>query len=451
MRRTSRSRSSSGRPALQRILYPFQQFLQLETSSGVLLLICTAIALVWANSSYGDLYRQILDTPITVGVGKWLSRQSVLFWINDGLMAVFFFVVGLEIKREVIGGELADKKKAALPIIAAFGGMVAPACIYASLNWGTADIHGWGVPVATDIAFAIGVLTILGARAPIALKVFLTALAIADDIGAVVVIALFYGHGFVPAALALGLGVLALSWVLGRMGLRSPMAFALLGIGVWAAFLQSGVHATVAGVLLALTVPATTELDGDQFRARVEAAMDDFAQLPRDGVPTLAAEQQAAISALESACESVQTPLQRLERMLHPWVSYAIMPVFALANAGVHIAGIGKLEHIGVPLGVILGLVIGKPLGITTASWLAVRFRLAEKPSDVTWRQMLGAGVLGGIGFTMALFIAGLSYRHPATLAVAKASILIASLVAGVIGYALLRWCSIHCRKPTAH
>jgi NhaA family Na+:H+ antiporter len=427
------------RPPLQRLLYPFQQFLQIEASSGIVLLICTATALIWANSGFGDAYRRILDTRLTFGLDDHVIDRSLLFWINDGLMAVFFFVVGLEIKRELIAGELAEKRKAALPVVAALGGMAVPALIYATFNWGTRDIRGWGVPMATDIAFAIGVLALVGSRVPSALKVFLTALAIVDDIGAVAVIALFYGHSIVLPALGLGAALLAVSFAAGRGGIRSPIVYALLGFAAWAAFLRSGIHATIAGVLLAMTIPASTKLDAAGFRARLQKALADFGELADNSGSALAAEQQAAIAVLESACEEVQTPLQRLERTLHPWVSYGIMPLFAMANAGVEVSDMGLIERAQVPLGIMLGLVIGKPVGITVFSWLAVRLGFAERPSDVSWTQLLGAGMLGGIGFTMALFIAGLAFSSPTTLAAAKGAILGASLLAGVVGYVFLR------------
>lgn len=427
---------------LLKLLYPFQRFFQIQAASGLILLACTVIALVWANSPFGDVYRALLNTELTVQLGSQGLTKPVLIWINDGLMAVFFFVVGLEIKREIIGGELADRRRRNLPIAGALGGMVVPALIYVLFNYRTPDIHGWGVPMATDIAFAIGVMALLGARAPSSLKVFLTALAIVDDIGAVIVIALFYGHSVVWSALGVGIVLLLLSAYLGWIGMRTPIGFAVIGVAVWLAFLKSGIHSTVAGVLLALTIPVYQKLDVHSFRQRVQNALNNFPTERREDSPTLDAEQQAAIAELERACEEVQNPLQRMEHILHPWVSFGIMPLFALANAGVHIAGIGHVEHMGVPLGVSLGLLIGKPLGIAGFTWLATRWDLAEKPAEVSWRQIAGAGFLGGIGFTMALFIASLAFADPDTLAVAKLAILGGSLVAGFTGYYLLRYCS---------
>ncbi|MCX6360110.1 MAG: Na+/H+ antiporter NhaA [Armatimonadetes bacterium] len=423
---------------LRRILQPFQQFVRIEAFSGIVLLAATLAALVWANSPAAGLYHQVLDLEVVAGAGSLRLAKPLHLWVNDGLMAVFFFLVGLEIKREVIAGELATPRKAALPVAAALGGMVVPALIYASCNAGTAEARGWGVPMATDIAFALGVLTLAGPRVPFALKVFLTALAIVDDIGAVAVIALFYSHGISLPVLLAGVGLLGLSLGANRAGVRSPLAYTLIGIAAWLAFLQSGVHATVAGVLLAFTVPAATRIDRNDFRDRVAESLAELGCGGSAG-PGLDTQEQAAVYALERACEEVQTPLQRMQHALHPWVSYGIMPLFALANAGVSFAGLSASGHVGVPLGVILGLMLGKPIGITLFSWLAVRLKVAELPGDVTWRQLHAAGWLGGIGFTMAVFIAGLAFADAALLATAKVAILCASTLAGVVGYTLVR------------
>lgn len=427
---------------LRRLLQPFQNFIRIEASSGILLLVCTVIALAWANSPFGDAYRRILDTRLIIGAGDFVLAKPLLLWVNDGLMAVFFFVVGLEIKREIVAGELASARKAALPVAAALGGMVAPALIYASLNAGRPAIHGWGVPMATDIAFALGILTLIGPRVPVSLKVFLTALAIVDDIGAVAVIALFYSHGIAFPVLLAGVALLAFSVFANKQGIRSPLVYALIGSAVWVAFLKSGIHATVAGVLFALTIPASVRIDAEDFRTRVSDSLRDFGAAPSGATPILDPTREAVIYDLERACEDVQTPLQRMEHALHPWVSYAIMPIFALANAGVNLGGIHSVGYLGTPLGIVLGLVIGKPLGITLFSWAAVALRIAEKPAEVTWRQLNGAGWLGGIGFTMALFIAGLAFSDADTLAIAKVSILVASTIAGVVGFLMVRSCS---------
>jgi NhaA family Na+:H+ antiporter len=412
------------------------------------LLLCTVVALVWANSSWANTYFNLWQTRITVGFGTAVLAKPLLLWINDGLMAVFFFVVGLEIKREILVGELASPRQAALPIAAALGGMLVPAALYFIINAGTESAAGWGIPMATDIAFALGVLALLGNRVPLALKVFLTALAIVDDIGAVLVIALFYTAEISLTSLLIGAVFLVCLVIANLAGARHPLIYALLGIGLWLAFLKSGVHATVAGVLLAMTIPSKAPINTDEFLSRSRAMLDDFERTGESGDSVMTnAARQAALHTLERTCEQVATPMQRLEHALHSWVSFAIMPVFALANAGVSISGefLATLTS-RVSLGVALGLIIGKQVGILLFSWLAVRSRLAVLPHTVTWRQIYGAGWLGGIGFTMSLFIAGLAFVDASLLSAAKVGILTASTIAGIIGWLLLR----HTRQPRA-
>ena len=406
-----------------------------------MLLTATAVALVWANSPWASRYDALWHTTLTVGAGDVGLSMDLHHWINDGLMALFFFVVGLEIKREVLVGELADARKAALPIAAAVGGMVVPALAYLALNLGTSGAAGWGIPMATDIAFALGVLALLGRRAPLALKIFLTALAIVDDIGAVLVIALFYTAAIAWPALVVGL-VLLLGLVgASRVGVRSPLVYALVGLAVWVAFLKSGVHATIAGVLLAATIPAWVRLDVPSFVDRARTSLDHLVSAAGRGGSVLTDQvQQHALADLETACERAQAPMLRMEHALHPWVSFVVMPVFALANAGVSLGGgaAGALGH-PVALGVVAGLVVGKQVGITLFAWLAVRGGLAALPAGVTWRHVHGAGLLGGIGFTMSLFVAGLAFGAGDLLATAKIGILAASAIAGVGGYLLVR------------
>ena len=425
---------------IQRLLRPFQQFARQQVASGILLLMCTVLALLWANSPWAGSYADLWASTLTVGFGDSALSKPLILWINDGLMAVFFFVVGLEIKREILTGELSSLKKAAFPIAAALGGMVVPAVIYFLVNRGSAGVHGWGVPMATDIAFALGVLALLGSRAPTSLKVFLTAFAIADDIGAVLVIALFYTEQILWGALGAGALFLVLLVLANFSGIRSPLVYALLGIALWVAFLKSGIHATVAGVLLAMTIPASARVDPQVFLQRSRSVLDQFekADIGQGDIATQA-ERQAALHTLEEACEQVQTPLQRLEHALHPWVSFAIMPIFALSNAGVALGGGSAGGLIDpVALGIIFGLVLGKPIGVTLFAWLAVRLGLASLPGDLTWKHIHGAGWLGGIGFTMALFIAGLAFPGTPALSTAKMGILAASLIAGVVGYLLI-------------
>jgi NhaA family Na+:H+ antiporter len=374
-------------------------------------------------------------------LGGFNLSEEIHFWVNDALMAVFFFVVGLEIKRELLAGELASPRQAALPILAALGGVVFPALFYAALNANGPGARGWGIPMATDIAFVIGVMALLGDRVPLGLKVFLTALAIVDDIAAVLVIAVFYTAEFSWGALGVAAFCLLVALAANRLGVRHPIPYVLIGAVLWVTVLQSGVHATIAGVLLAFMIPSRTAVDQRDFLRHGRAVLDHFERAaetkPVDILNDI--EQQSAIEALEDACEKVQPPLHRLEQGLHPWVTFLIMPLFALANAGVSLSGdLGKLVAQPVTIGVVLGLVLGKPIGVTLASWLAVRTGLASLPENVSWKHVHGAGWLAGIGFTMSLFMTGLAFTDDAQLTEAKLGILIASLCAGVIGSAIL-------------
>lgn len=422
-----------------RLVRPFQEFAHNETSSGILLLACTLIALVWANSPLADTYAALWHTRFTIGLGSFLLDHDLHFWVNDALMAVFFFVVGLEIKREMVAGELASPRQAALPILAALGGVVVPALLYASLNFGTEGSRGWGIPMATDIAFATGVMALLGSRVPMGLKVFLTALAIVDDIAAVLVIAVFYTANLHWGALGLAGACLLLAVAANRLQVRHPLPYALLGGVLWIAVLHSGVHATIAGVLLAFVIPVRTAINQGEFLRHGRAMLDYFedaaSREPFDVLNDI--EQQAAIEGLEDACEKMQPPLHRLEQALHPWVTFVIMPLFALANAGVVLSG--PSAGGAITMGVALGLIFGKPIGITLASWLAVRSGLASLPQSVSWRQIHGAGWLGGIGFTMSLFMAGLAFTDDGKLTAAKLGVLGASVCAGIVG-SLILW-----------
>ncbi|HYE56911.1 MAG TPA: Na+/H+ antiporter NhaA [Rhodothermales bacterium] len=426
--------------ASYRVLRPFAEFFRTEAAGGVVLIACAAIALAWANSPFAASYARLWATPVAIGAGDYVLNEPLLFWVNDALMAIFFLLVGLEIKREVMGGELGSPRKAALPLLAALGGMLVPAGIYAAFNAGGEGARGWGIPMATDIAFSLGVLALLGRRAPLALKVFLTALAIADDLGAVLVIALFYGHGAHLEAFAWAAGILAALLLLNRMGVRRLGPYLVGGVALWIAVHASGVHATVAGVLLALTIPARRRSDAVGFLREARHYLDAYGagfQPPRaDPTP----EQLDAVHALEEACEGVQTPLRRIEHDLHGPVAFGIMPVFALANAGVGIeGGVGPLLTHPVSLGVLAGLVIGKPLGVFIFSFLAVKLGLAEKPAGVSWRQLLGVSALAGIGFTMSIFIATLAFPDaPGLLDSAKVGILLGSAASAALGWGLL-------------
>jgi NhaA family Na+:H+ antiporter len=423
----------------------FHRFTRLQASGGILLLISTILALIWANSPGAHSYFELWETNLSITMGNFSLSEHLLEWVNGGLMVVFFFVVGLEIKRELTIGELASPKRAALPIMAALGGMLLPAAFYIALNAGTEGASGWAIPMATDIAFTLGILTLLGSRVPLSLKVFFTALAIADDLGAVLVIALFYSQEIHLMGLAAG-GIILLALVgLNTIGVRRPLPYVLLGIGLWLAFLESGLHPTIAGVLLAFTIPARTQARPQAFLAQCTAVLGGV-----DGDAGLEAEpdaervdisdrQQAAAHTLEAIAERMQTPAQRLEHSVTPWATFLILPLFALANAGVALSGnVVQAVTSPVGLGIIFGLVLGKPLGITLFSWLAIKLGVAEMPGRVRWPQLISATFLAGIGFTMSIFIANSAFSSPELLSTAKIGILAASLLAATIGAALL-------------
>jgi Na+:H+ antiporter, NhaA family len=431
-----RSLPLPGATPIERLTKPFEEFARLESSGGILLIACTLAAMLWANSPWGDSYFSLWHTKLTVGFAKATLSKEIHFWINDGLMAVFFLLVGLEIKREVLVGELASLQKAALPLVGALGGMLIPAGFYFLFNREGGGAAGWAVPMATDIAFALGVLALLGDRVPASLKVFLAALAIADDIGAVLIIAFFYTAEISWISLAAaGIFFLALI-VMNRIGVRHSMVYVILGAGLWLAFLQSGIHATVAGVLLALTIPTHRRIDGAAFLERSRTILEEFRCADQSEDPVEAsATRSAALSLLAQDCHYAEAPMLRFEHALAPWIKHAIMPIFALANAGVYLGG-SAFEKLVSPisLGVICGLALGKPLGIVSFAWLAVRSGMAALPARVNWRQIIGVGLLAGIGFTMSLFIASLAFGGGSELETAKVGILAASVVAGLAG-----------------
>jgi NhaA family Na+:H+ antiporter len=399
---------ASRTPALPRLIRPLQEFLSTETAGGVLLLAAAAAALIWANAPLGNSYRDFWQAHVALELRVVSLDLPLVKWVNDGLMAVFFFVVGLEIKREVLRGELADARRAALPVAAALGGMIVPALIYVAFNAGGDGAHGWGIPMATDIAFAVGVLVLLGRRIPLSLKVFLLALAIVDDLGAIAVIAVFYTDDISPGWLAAAAGVFALVFVLGRMRVRALWVYVAAGAVAWLAVHESGVHATIAGVAMGLLTPVGGEIGQREPEAPA-----------RDSGPVL----------------------ERLEHLLHPWASYAIIPIFALANAGVSLGGGALRDAASAPvsLGVAAGLVLGKPLGITLASLLAVRSGLATLPRGVSWPQIVGVSMVGGIGFTVSLFISDLAFTATPLADQAKIGILAGSALMGAAGFLVLR------------
>ena len=432
--------SASVQP-VDRLLAPFREFARTTASGGLLLIAAAAVALVWANSPFATAYIDLWATRVSITIAGLTLSESLLHWVNDGLMAIFFLVVGLEIKREVLVGELASRRRATLPIAAAVGGAMLPALVFLAVAGDGTAARGWGVPMATDIAFALGVLALLGRRAPLGLRIFVTALALVDDLLAVLVIALFYTTDLSLPALAACGGLLGALVVANRIGVRRPSVYALLGIALWLAVFESGIHATVAGVLLALTIPATTRLDSDAYVQQARQHISDFAGRTVGGEDASTEEHHAALWELEDATERAQAPMLRIEHALQPWVSFLIVPLFALANAGVQL-DTDAVSTIREPIavGVIAGLVFGKQLGITLAAAVVVRLGLASLPHGVGWRHIYGAAWLGGIGFTMSLFIGTLAYGDgTGELALAKVGILVASVIAGAGGFAILR------------
>lgn len=449
----SLARQSRKGAAVDFLLRPFDQLAQMPALGGGLLIGATAAALIWANSPWADSYNALWQMKVTVGAGDWALSKDLILWINDLLMAIFFLLVGLEIKQEILVGELRSLQKAALPLAAAAGGMAIPGLIYAGLNLTMAggEPAGWGVAVATDIAFALGLLALLGRRIPSSIRIFLATLAIADDIGALLVIAIFYTEELKLAYLGYGGGAVIGLIVLNRIGVRNPGPYFLLGLALWYFTLKSGVHATIAGVLMAATIPATRRVDSDEFLEYSRAALDSYERSHGKATSRLiSGDEQAAVEAVEDACKLVEPALPRLERILAPWVGFVIVPVFALANAGVPVsARTADALTSPIGLGVILGLAVGKPVGILGACWLAVKLRIGQLPAGVRWGHILGAGMLGGVGFTMSLFIAALAfYDLPDALTGAKLAILVASLISAIAGLATLWLQSTRPRGP---
>lgn len=432
---------------VDRLLAPFREFARNSAASGVLLIVAALVALVWANSPFASSYTALWDTRLSIGFGDAVLSKTLHDWINDGLMAVFFFVVGLELKREVLIGELGSIRRAMLPITAAIGGAVVPAVIMLLIVGLGESSRGWAIPMATDIAFALGVLALLGDRIPIGLRVFMAALAIVDDLIAVLVIGLFYTADVSVPGLAASGACLGLLLGANLLGVRRPIVYGLLGLATWFAVLQSGIHPTVAGVLVALTIPARTKLDAAGFAAKAGEIVGAFVDREAHRTPAKAEDHHDELWELEEISERAQAPMLRFEHALQPWVAFVVVPIFALANAGIAIGtDIGSLIGDPLVLGVAVGLVVGKQVGITLAVLLALRFGLASLPRGVTLAHIYGAAWLGGIGFTMSIFIADLAFTDAARLDLAKLGILIASAIAGVGGYLVLRHVT---RAPT--
>jgi NhaA family Na+:H+ antiporter len=435
-----RTWATSERFVPKTFIRPFVRFSQIEASSGIVLLVAAVVAMAVANSGWSQSYFDFLGQHLTIEFGSFQFDESVLHLINDGLMAIFFFVVGLEIKRELVVGDLRDPKAAALPVLAALGGMVVPAIIYLIFNAGTEAAHGWGIPMATDIAFAVGVVALLGSAVPAGAKLFLLAVAIADDIGAIAVIAIFYTSDLEGGYLAAAMVGLVVVWLASRVGVRALWFYVPAALVIWFFTLESGVHATLAGVALGFLTPANPYYNREEFDERARAILDRY---PGTEPDDRSAQEHADYEALllsEISNEAV-SPLNRLEHSLVAWSSFVIVPIFALANAGVDFRNISVTEAASsaVALGVAMGLVAGKIIGISAASFTAVRFGLGRLPPGTSWRHIVGLAAVAGIGFTVALFVAGLAFENPHFVELAKVGIFTGSIVAGVIGVLILR------------
>ncbi len=425
---------------IDQILKPVSRFINQEFTGGIILFVNVVIAILWVNSSWAESYHHLWETKLFVGFADSVFSQPLHIWINDGLMAIFFFVIGLELKREFMAGELSTLKKASLPMMAALGGMLVPALVYYVMNRNLESAHGWGIPMATDIAFALALLSMAGKHIPGSVKVFLSALAVADDLGAVLVIAFFYtaNIAFVPLIIA---GVLLIVLVMGNLlGIRGMLFYLVIGIAVWAGFLFSGVHATIAGVLVAFTIPARTKINETEYIKNIRKNIADFeTEIPLLGSLTTT-EQHHTIEKIKKLSTDAETPLQKIEHALHPWVAFVIMPLFALANAGMEIGSDFFSSLLNpVSMGITGGLVAGKFIGILLFTWIMVKLKLSALPDQANWKHITGVALLAGVGFTMSLFITGLAFDHPEMVVQAKYGILLASVVAGISGILVLK------------
>jgi len=429
--------------AFKKVSTPFEHFLHAQTTTGMVLMFMTIFALILANSPLTEDYAHFFHTKIDLNVGSWELSHTIHHWINDGLMAVFFFIIGLEIKREILAGELSNIKVAMLPILAAIGGMLIPALIYFSINSGTEGAGGWGIPMATDIAFAISALVLLGKRVPPALVTFLVALAIVDDLGAVLVIAIFYTEQIHMLPLALAGGSFLIMVAFNRVGIHMILPYFIVGLFMWFFMLESGVHATIAGVIAALAIPSKPKRVPGDFRQDAKVLLDEYDSYPIDDKDGMSERQKAILLKLQYNINDIGTPAARLERDLHLPVALIVIPLFALANAGIAIdfSSIGTTIMTPVSMGIIAGLILGKVLGIFGVAWLAIKLKLASLPQGSSMSQIFGVAFLGGIGFTMSIFVADLAFfGSPELIFQAKVGILAASLFAGLFGYSWLRF-----------
>ncbi len=419
------------------LLNIFERFFKDQSVGGIILLLCAIAALAFANIPQLNFIHDIWNQQIGIEIGSFNLRMTFGKWINDGLMTIFFFVVGLEIKREMSVGELSSAKKASLPIIAAFGGMIVPALLYTIFNYGSESQNGWGIPMATDIAFAIGVLSLLGKRVPVSLKVFLTALAIADDLGAIVVLAIFYpSHALHLDFLLFAAGIVALLFIFNQLNLNRPILYIIPGIFLWFFILNSGIHATISGVILAMTIPGKTRINEVRFYVRCKYLIDKFKKASNNEVMVLAnPDQKEIIHSLHNNLKGINPLMNRFEHGLTKWVTFLIMPLFALSNAGVVFdSSMASSPIPPVATGIFFGLLFGKPIGIFFACFLASKLKIAQLPSGTNWIQLFSLGIIAGIGFTMSIFIDNLAFTDPKVIETGKAAILITSFLAALIG-----------------
>ena len=425
------------------ILSPFQKFVNLQSSSGILLLATTIIALVWANSAFAESYQSFWEYELGFVTDSFELKKPLLLWVNDGLMAIFFFLIGLEIKREFLIGELNTTKKIMFPLFGALGGIILPVLMYIMLNQNPETLKGWGIPMATDIAFSLAILKVLGNRVPLSLKIFLTAFAIVDDLGAVLVIALFYSGSLNFVLLSAAFGILAVIYLLSYKGIYFELLTIVSGFVIWLLFLKAGLHPTLAGILMAFAVPVRQKISTHEFTDQLENIVKTIKHSTILQTPVLSSRQLHLIDDLEDWSDRYRSPLQSLEHRLHNWVAFIVIPIFALANAGVAIASDGGLEN-ALIINIVICLILGKSIGITSIIFLAKKFKIIAVPADITNRQIVGVSFLAGIGFTMAIFIASLAFNSsPEYIDSAKIGILIGSFASAIIGYTILRFNSV--------
>jgi len=433
--------------AFDSLLSPLEEFIHRQTTSGILLMLCAVAALLIANGPWSEAYHHILKMNFSIGVESFQLSKTIHHWINDGLMAIFFFVIGLELKREILVGELADPKQAILPIVAAVGGMIVPVVIYMAINPEQPMFDGWGIPMATDIAFALGTLALLGKRVPANLLTFLVALAIVDDLGAVVVIALFYTESISIPALSIAIVIMGLLVALNLGGIRRSLPYMLLGMILWVAMLKSGIHATLAGIFLAFTIPMRPKYDPGRFLSHINGMIEQIkVAYKKEENIVKNDELRSRVKALGDGVQLVQAPAQVLEQKMHLPSAYLIIPIFSLANAGIPIdwSSIGDIITHPVSVGITAGLVLGKLFGIAGFSWLAIKLGITTLPHGLNFKHIIGVGLMGGIGFTMSIFIAELGFANfPTELLMAKTGILLASLIAGISGFLWLYFTAV--------